>query len=140
MGRLRFDRAAFFEIHVADVAYGLRQQIPPLVLGSQQDQVDETFTHLRHQIRQVALLMPLDMFLHDFVYLAVQALSFGLFHGAISFLQVPGQAVLDARTSTRRCVYSVELDLATLAWTRGRDFPLSRLESRLKCPDVARAP
>lgn len=34
----------------------------------------------------------------------------------------------------RECVYRAELDLPTLVWTRGRDFPLSRLESRLKCP------
>jgi hypothetical protein len=34
----------------------------------------------------------------------------------------------------RECVYRAELDLRTLIWTRGRDFPLSRLESRLKCP------
>ncbi len=24
--------------------------------------------------------------------------------------------------------------METLVWTRGRDFPLSRLESRLRCP------
>ncbi len=41
---------------------------------------------------------------------------------------------IEERRSTRRCVYSAELDLSTLVWTRGRDFPLSRLESRLKCP------
>lgn len=34
----------------------------------------------------------------------------------------------------RECVHGAELDLRTLVWTRGRDFPLSRLESRLKCP------
>lgn len=33
-----------------------------------------------------------------------------------------------------RCVYGAELDLPTLVWTRGRDFPLARLESRLKYP------
>jgi hypothetical protein len=33
----------------------------------------------------------------------------------------------------RECVYGAELDLPTLIWTRGRDFPLARLESRLKC-------
>jgi hypothetical protein len=32
------------------------------------------------------------------------------------------------------CVYRAELDMDTLVWTRGREFPLSRLESRLKCP------
>ena len=34
----------------------------------------------------------------------------------------------------RDCVYKAELDLATLVWTRGASFPLSHLESRLKCP------
>lgn len=29
----------------------------------------------------------------------------------------------------RECVYGGELDLQTLVWTRGRDFPLARLES-----------
>ena len=27
-----------------------------------------------------------------------------------------------------------KLDMSTLVWTRGRGFPLSRLESRLRCP------
>lgn len=34
----------------------------------------------------------------------------------------------------RECVYGGGLDLQTLVWTRGRAFPLARLESRLKCP------
>ena len=34
----------------------------------------------------------------------------------------------------RECVYGGELDLLTLVWTRGRDFPLGMVESRLKCP------
>lgn len=34
----------------------------------------------------------------------------------------------------RECVYGGELDMLTLVWTRGRDFPLGLLESRLKCP------
>jgi hypothetical protein len=36
--------------------------------------------------------------------------------------------------SIRECVEGAELDLLTLVWTRGAAFPLSRLESRLKCP------
>jgi len=36
--------------------------------------------------------------------------------------------------SSRGCNYRKELDMETLAWTRGRGFPLSRLESRLRCP------
>jgi hypothetical protein len=36
--------------------------------------------------------------------------------------------------SVRPCVYSYDLDLSTLVWTRGAPFPLSDLASRLKCP------
>jgi hypothetical protein len=36
--------------------------------------------------------------------------------------------------SIRRCVYRKQLDLETLVGTRGPNFPLSRLESRLMCP------
>jgi hypothetical protein len=42
--------------------------------------------------------------------------------------------VEDNRTHTRPCIYREELDLHTLVWTRGRNFPLARLESRLMCP------
>ena len=40
----------------------------------------------------------------------------------------------DHGTHARKCTYRKELDTETLVWTRGRDFPLLRLESRLKCP------
>lgn len=36
--------------------------------------------------------------------------------------------------SSRECINRKTLDMETLVWTRGRDFPLSRLESRLCCP------
>jgi hypothetical protein len=36
--------------------------------------------------------------------------------------------------SIRKCVYRKQLDLETLVATRGPNFPLSRLESRLMCP------
>jgi hypothetical protein len=36
--------------------------------------------------------------------------------------------------SIRRCGYRKQLDLDTLVCTRGPNFPLSRLESRLMCP------
>ena len=32
------------------------------------------------------------------------------------------------------CVYGGEIDLPTLVWTRGREFPIGMLGSRLKCP------
>jgi hypothetical protein len=34
----------------------------------------------------------------------------------------------------KECVYRAEFDMETLVWTRGKRFPLSRLESRLRCP------
>ena len=40
----------------------------------------------------------------------------------------------DGMKRVRECIHSAELDLETLVWTRGRDFPLARLESRMKCP------
>lgn len=36
--------------------------------------------------------------------------------------------------SSRECNYRKELDMETLVWTRGSGFPLSRLETRLRCP------
>jgi hypothetical protein len=36
--------------------------------------------------------------------------------------------------SIRECHGRLEADLATLVWTRGRDFPIARLEGRMKCP------
>lgn len=40
----------------------------------------------------------------------------------------------DGMKRVRECIYGGELDLQTLIWTRGRDFPIGMLESRLKCP------
>jgi hypothetical protein len=40
----------------------------------------------------------------------------------------------DNRNHARPCIYREELDVHTLVWTRGRNFPLARLESRLMCP------
>ena len=45
-----------------------------------------------------------------------------------------GRADTTHRKSSRECSYRKELDLETLVWTRGRAFPLSRLEARLRCP------
>jgi hypothetical protein len=38
--------------------------------------------------------------------------------------------------SSRECNYRKELDMETLVWTRGRAFPLARLENHLRCPCV----
>jgi hypothetical protein len=40
----------------------------------------------------------------------------------------------DSMKSIRECKAHVEVDLATLIWTRGRDFPVARLDTRMKCP------
>lgn len=37
-------------------------------------------------------------------------------------------------TKVGRCQHSMHLDLETLVATRGHAFPLSMLQSRLKCP------
>ena len=36
--------------------------------------------------------------------------------------------------SVRECKGRLDADLPTLVWTRGRDYPIARLEGRLKCP------
>ena len=44
------------------------------------------------------------------------------------------QGYREGTKSMRRCIYRKQLDLETLVCTRGPNFPLSRLESRLMCP------
>jgi hypothetical protein len=41
----------------------------------------------------------------------------------------------DGMKSIRECIFRAELDMQTLVMTRGPNFPLSRLESRLMCPE-----
>jgi hypothetical protein len=36
--------------------------------------------------------------------------------------------------SVRQCTWTYDLDMLTLVATRGRDFPLSMVASRLRCP------
>ena len=45
----------------------------------------------------------------------------------------------ESTKSMRRCVYRKQLDLDTLVCTRGPNFPLSRLESRLMCPGLLKS-
>lgn len=40
----------------------------------------------------------------------------------------------DGMKSIRECHGRLDADLATLVWTRGRAFPIARLEGRMKCP------
>jgi hypothetical protein len=40
----------------------------------------------------------------------------------------------DGMKSIRECIHSQDLDLPTMLWTRGRNFPIAMLASRLKCP------
>lgn len=39
----------------------------------------------------------------------------------------------DAMKSIRECTWGAELDVQTLTCTRGRDFPVDMLQSRLRC-------
>src|SRR5215208_8243478 len=41
----------------------------------------------------------------------------------------------DGTKSIRPCIYRAPRDLQTLVWTPGPNYPLSRLESRLMCPE-----
>ena len=45
-----------------------------------------------------------------------------------------GRADTTHRKSSRDCTYRVKLDMETLVWHSRLRFPLSRLESRLRCP------
>jgi hypothetical protein len=40
----------------------------------------------------------------------------------------------DGMKSIRECICTYDLDMSTLIWTRGKNFPLDLLASRLKCP------
>lgn len=42
----------------------------------------------------------------------------------------------NARTKngTKPCPHKIDLDMPTLMWTRGKEFPLALLPERLKCP------
>jgi hypothetical protein len=40
----------------------------------------------------------------------------------------------DGLKSIRECIHNYELDVETLLWTRGPNFPIERLASRLMCP------
>ncbi len=40
----------------------------------------------------------------------------------------------EAMKTVAACKESIRLDLDSLIWTRGAAFPVSMLESRLKCP------
>jgi hypothetical protein len=42
--------------------------------------------------------------------------------------------VIDNTRSTAKCHLQAELSLETLAWTRGRNMPLSGLRERMMCP------
>jgi len=42
----------------------------------------------------------------------------------------------DGVKSIRECKAHVEIDLATLVWTRGREFPVARLDTHMKVPGV----
>ena len=55
-------------------------------------------------------------------------------HDGGDFARSCAKGYRESTKSIRRCVYRKQLDLDTLVCTRGPNFPLSRLESRLMCP------
>ena len=64
----------------------------------------------------------------------------------MKLLTSDGALRLDAPTasgkgmkSIRECVWTYDLDMLTLVSTRGRDFPLSDISSRLAAPSADRA-
>jgi hypothetical protein len=44
------------------------------------------------------------------------------------------RGVVDSPVSLRKCELKAELDMQTLVWAKGFNFPLGRLGSRLMCP------
>jgi hypothetical protein len=40
----------------------------------------------------------------------------------------------DGMKSIRACIGRIDLDMETLLWTRGRNFPVGLLADRLRCP------
>lgn len=41
---------------------------------------------------------------------------------------------VESPTSMRKCDYRAELDMQTLVWSKGRNFPIGQLGERLMCP------
>jgi hypothetical protein len=59
----------------------------------------------------------------------------------LSFAQSSRRAIRRSRLTPMKSemgsqwiFFAAELDMKTLVWTRGEQFPLDQLESRLKCP------
>ena len=80
MRGLAVDGAALFQEHLSNVADGFRQQIAPLIFRSEEDKIDETFANFPDQFREIDWFLPFDVSLYDFIYFAVQALGFALWH------------------------------------------------------------
>jgi hypothetical protein len=71
----------------------------------------------------------------DLFSMAIETLGEAFSQGwSVSVRCAYGREDGTARKSSRRCIGRSHLDMETLVWTRGRAFPLSRLESRLRCP------
>ena len=41
---------------------------------------------------------------------------------------------IESPSSMRKCDYRAELDMQTLVWSKGRNFPIGKLGERLICP------
>jgi hypothetical protein len=66
--------------------------------------------------------------------MAVETLGEACSQGRVTVRCADGRTESPRSQSSRECSYRRELDMVTLVWTRGWAFPLSRLESRLRCP------
>jgi hypothetical protein len=60
---------------LTDVSDRFSQKIAPLVLRSEQDQLDKTLSHLRNQVGQIDRIVTrtFNVFSDDLIYFAVQA-------------------------------------------------------------------
>jgi hypothetical protein len=67
-----------------------------------------------------------------FVLMEVETLSVARRLGWNVYMRC-AEGYRESTKSTRRCVFRKQLELDTLVCTRGPNFPLSRLESRLMC-------
>ena len=68
-----------------------------------------------------------------YVLMQVESLGEALAAGWRVHARCLGGAVEYTR-SAAKCHHQAELSLETLAWTRGRNMPLSRLRERMMCP------
>lgn len=71
-----------------------------------------------------------------FVLMQIETLGDAWSHGASVWMAcADGRIRAEHMKRGRECHHRMTLDLPTLVATRGRDFPVSRLSQRLRCPN-----